>query len=146
MAEIQWTPPMVEERLVEAADVMRRLPEVRAPGHFNTWPKILYEFADLVGQAPPRLKRPLPSSDAISRMEEALGWLRWLEGDDAKLVWARAEGAQWKAICWRFGIARATAHRRWEYGVSVIVWRLNGKRPSRRRSRRFVIERAKVFA
>lgn len=93
----------------------------------------------------PKPKRLPPSSDAISRMEETLGWLRWLEGDDAKLVWARAEGAQWKAICWRFGIALATAHRRWEYGVSVIVWRLNGKRPSGRRSQRFVIERAKVF-
>lgn len=41
MAETHWTPLMVEERLVEAADVMRRLPDVRVPGHFNTWPKIL---------------------------------------------------------------------------------------------------------
>ncbi|MGA8992545.1 MAG: DUF6362 family protein [Rhodoplanes sp.] len=94
----------------------------------------------------PKPRRLPPSSDAISRMDEALGWLRWLEGDDAKLVWAWADGAQWKAICWRFGIARATAHRRWEYGVSVIVWRLNGKRPSERRSRRFVVERAKAPA
>lgn len=68
MAETRWTPLMVEERLVEAADVMPRLPEVRVLGHFNTWPKILHEFADLVGQAPPRLKCPPPSSDAIGRM------------------------------------------------------------------------------
>lgn len=77
MAEIRWTPPMVEERLVEAADVMRRLPEVRAPGYFNTWPKILPEFSDLVGQEPPKLMRLPPSSDAITRMDETLGWLRW---------------------------------------------------------------------
>jgi len=44
------------------------------------------------------------------------------------LVWARAEGAPWKAICWRFGVARATAHRRWQYGLSVIAWWLNGRR------------------
>jgi hypothetical protein len=33
-----WTVEMVEERLVEAAAVMRRLPSVRVPGYFNTWP------------------------------------------------------------------------------------------------------------
>ena len=131
MAEIRWTPPMVEERLVEAADVMRRLPEVRVPGYFNTWPKILPEFSDLVGQEPPKLKRLPPSSDAISRMEETLGWLRWLEGDDAKLVWARAERTPWKMICWRFGISRATAHRRWEYVLSLIAWTISTDGTSR---------------
>src|SRR5262245_7528270 len=48
MADTSWTPSMVEERFVEAADVMRRLPGVRVPGHFNTWPKVIYDFADLV--------------------------------------------------------------------------------------------------
>ena len=45
-----WTIEMVEERLVEAADVMRRLPPVRVPGYFSTWPKMVVEFADRVGQ------------------------------------------------------------------------------------------------
>lgn len=49
-------------------------------------------------------------------MEEALLWLRWLEAEDAKLVWARANRTPWKAICWQFGIARATADRRYWYG------------------------------
>ncbi len=40
-------------------------------------------------------------------------WLRWLEPDLGKLVWARASGTGWKPICWQFGISRATAHRRW---------------------------------
>ena len=56
--------------------------------------------------------------------------LRWLKPDETKLVWARAEGTPWKQICWRFGIARATAHRRWRYALSLIVYRLNGKRPT----------------
>ena len=30
---------------------------------------------------------------AITRMEETLGWLRWLEPQDAKLVWARSSHA-----------------------------------------------------
>jgi hypothetical protein len=135
-----WTAKMVEERVVDAAQVMRRLPPVRVPGYFSTWPRALVEFADLVGQQPEPMRLPPPSPAAISRMEEALGWLRWLEGEDAKLVWARADRTQWKAICWRFGIARATAHRRWQYGLSVIAWRLNGRRVPTRRSKKYVTE------
>jgi hypothetical protein len=65
--------------------------------------------------------------------------LRWLEADDAKLVWARADRTAWKAICWQFGIARATAHRRWQYGLSVIAWRLNGRRVPGKRSRQYLV-------
>ncbi len=134
-----WTVKMVEERLVEAAQVMRRLPPVRVPGYFNTWPKMIVEFADRVGQEPEPLRLPPPSPAAISRMEETLTWLRWLETDDAKLVWARADLTPWKAICWQFGIARATANRRYQYGLSVITWRLNGRRVSAKRSRRDLV-------
>jgi hypothetical protein len=134
-----WTPKMVEERLIDAAAVMRRLPPVRVPGHFSTWPRALVEFADLVGQQPEPMQLPPPSPAAISRMEETLGWLRWLEAEDAKLVWARAEGKPWKAICWQFGIERATATRRWQYGLSVIAWRLNGRKVPAKRSRQSMI-------
>ncbi len=141
-----WTRERIEERLSEAADVMRRLPPVRVQGYYNLWPKVLHEFSDLVGCEPPRLKRPPPAPDAISRMEEALDWLRWLEAEDGKLVWARAERTPWKMICWRFGISRATAHRRWEYALSVIAWRLNGRRLPAKRSRRFVVEGTRALS
>jgi hypothetical protein len=139
----KWTVKMVEERLAEAASVMRRLPPVRVPGHFNTCPKMVVEFADLVGQEPARTRLPPPAPDAITRMEEALTWLRWLEPDDAKLVWMRVEGTRWKAVCVRFGISRATAHRRWEYAVAVIAWRLNGRTVPRKRSRQHVSQLAR---
>ena len=84
------------------------------------------------------MQLPPPSPATVPRMEEALGWLRWLEAEDAKLVWARADRKPWKAICWRFGIGRATAHRRWQYGLSVIAWRLNGRKVAAKRSRSFV--------
>ncbi|MFY9734996.1 MAG: DUF6362 family protein [Rhodoplanes sp.] len=80
---------------------------------------------------------PPPSPAAISRMEEALGWLRWLKPEQAKLVWSRAEGTPWKLICWRFGIARATAHRRWQCGLSLIACRLNARGLIAKRSPRF---------
>ena len=128
MADVHWTPALVEERLIEAADTMKRLPQFRVQGYYNSWPTIMREFSDRVGETPQRLRRPPPSPTAITRMEEALQWLRWLEADDAKLVWMRAEGLQWKPICWRFGITRATGHNRWQYALCVISWRLN-RRP-----------------
>jgi len=134
-----WTVEMVEDRLVEAAVVMRRLPSVRLPGYFNTWPKMLIEFADRVGQQPEPMRLPPPSAAAISRMEESLQWLRWLEAEDAKLLWARADCTPWKAICWQFGVARATAHRRYQYGLSVIAWQLNGRQLPRKRSKNYVM-------
>jgi hypothetical protein len=137
----RWTVDMVEERLIEAASVVRRLPPVRVPGHFNTWPKMVVEFADRVGQQPEPMRLPPPSPAAISRMEEALLWLRWLEVDDAKLVWARANRTPWKAVCWQFGIARSTANRRYRYGLSVIAWRLNGRSVPAKRSRGLMISK-----
>ena len=110
---------------------------MRVPGYFNTWPPMVVEFADRVGQQAEPMRLPPPSPTAISRMEEALGWLRWLKAEHAKLVWARAEGTPWKLICWRFGIARATAHRRRQYGLSLIAYRLNGRKVPAKRSHRF---------
>jgi hypothetical protein len=88
MTETTWSPLMIEERFAEAADVMKRLPEVRVPGYFSTWPKALQEFSDLVGQEPPRLYRPPPGSEAIGRMEEVLDWLFWLEANAARVVFS----------------------------------------------------------
>lgn len=120
-----WTSNLVETRLAEAADVLDRLPEDRVQGYSSTWPAVVHDFADLVAQEAVRLRRPPPSSASISRMDETLGWLSWLEPADAKLVWLRASGERWKAVCWKLGMSRATAHRHWLYALSVIAWRLN---------------------
>jgi len=137
-----WTPERVEERLREATDVLKRLPEQKVQGYFNVWPEMVQSFADRVGQEPEPMRRPPPPSASISRMEETITWVQLLDPDDARLVWARAEGARWKEICWRFGVARATAHRRWQYGLSVMALKLNGQRVQTNRSQSFVVERA----
>jgi hypothetical protein len=136
-----WTTTQVQDRLELAADVMRQMPGVRPQGFFNAWPEYFHTFADQVGQEP-RMRRPRPSPREITQAEEAMLWLRWLEVDDARLVWARAEGIAWKPICWQFGISRATANRRWQYGLAIIVWRLNGKRVPGKRSMGFVVAKA----
>lgn len=63
-----WTPDLVEERLAEAAFVLKRLSEPRRQGYFSTWPEMVYSFADKVCQEPKPM-RVLPSPQAISRME-----------------------------------------------------------------------------
>ena len=138
----EWTRDMVEKRVLEAAEVLRRMPTPRVRGYFNTWPELVRTFGDLVGQEPVQ-RRPLPSPSAISRMEETITWNRFLERDDANFMWLRAEGTPWKEICHRCGISRATAHRRWDYALSVIAWRLSGRQVHHRRGRTFVIRQAR---
>lgn len=140
----EWTAERVEDRLREAADVMRRLPPVRVQGYFSTWPAIAHDFADRVGRELQRMRRPPPSPDAITRAEATLLWLRWLEVEDARLVWMRAERARWREICQRFGIARSTANRRYDYALAVIVWRLERRPLPKSWSQRYLFERARV--
>lgn len=141
----EWTTERVEERLCEAADVMTRLPPVRVQGFFNTWPAIAHEFSDRVGQEPTRMRRPPPSPDAITRAEATLLWLRWLEAEDARLVWMRAERVRWREVCQRFGVARSTANRRYDYALTVIVWRLERRPLPKSWSQRYLFERARVL-
>ena len=138
-----WTIARVQDRLELAADVMRSAPGVRPQGYFNAWPEYFHSFADKVGQKP-KMRRPLPSPRMITEADEAMLWLRWLEIDDAKLLWLRATRTPWKPICWQFGLSRQHANRRWRYGLAVIVWRLRGKDLPRRRSMEYVIGKAKA--
>ena len=137
---VEWTPATVDARLESAADVFSMLPEGKPQGYFNAWPEYFHSFADKVGQQP-QMRRPRPSPRQITQAEETLLWLRWLDPDDARLLWLRANRKPWKPICWELGISRATANRRWQYGIAVIVWRLNGNQVPRKRSMGFVISR-----
>ena len=72
-----------------------------------------------------------PAPDAIDRMDEALAWLHWLEADEVRLVWLRAEGVRWKSIAHRFGMDRSTAWRHWTAALIKIAARLNGMRATK---------------
>lgn len=133
-----WTPATVDARLESAADVFSMLPDVKPKGYFNAWTEYFHGFADKAGQEP-QMRRPRPSPRRITQAEETLLWLRWLEPDDVRLLWLRANRTPWKPICWELGISRATANRRWQYGLAVIVRRLNGRRVPAKRSMEFVV-------
>ena len=138
-----WTPSLVEDRLEEAADVLKRLPEQKVQGYFNVWPEMVQSFADLVGQTPEPMRRPPPSAASISRMDETMVWMNYLAVEDARLLWMRAERKHWKEICWGFGVSRSTAIRRHKFALSVIALRLNGLPVPSKRSQSFVIKSAR---
>ena len=115
---------------------------LRSQGYFSTWPEIQRSRKELAEAMPTPGRQPPPGISAITRMEETITWNRFLQPEEAHLMWARAEGTPWKCICYRFGISRPTAHRRCDYALSVIAWRLNGRQVHHRRGRRFVIARA----
>jgi Domain of unknown function (DUF6362) len=113
-----WTPAVVADRLVEAADVLARLPEERLCGLYDLWPRIVVE--------PSGWTRPTAAApEAIDRMDDALGWLMWLEPEERRIVWMRAEGLPWKRITSRLGIGRTTAWQRWTMALLKITTRLN---------------------
>ncbi len=128
MTDDRWTPLKVEARMEEVASVMRRLPEVRVRGYFNTWPTILPEFSDLVGREPQRMKLPPPSPAAITRTEKAMEWLWWLEPDDARIVWMRAENKPWKIVCRHVGLSCTCAWEHWVLALCIITLKLNNQR------------------
>jgi Domain of unknown function (DUF6362) len=144
MAEPKWTPLLVEEQLAEAAEVLKRLPNVTVRGYASTWPPYVREYWESYGVAEVTLRRPPPSAAAITRMDQALPWLTWLDADDAKIVWLRASGKPWKAICWDVGMHRSAAHQHWIYGLCVIAWRLQGHTVPTKRSRQFLIDRVQA--
>jgi Domain of unknown function (DUF6362) len=119
MAETGWTPELVAERLAEAADVLARLPEERARGFYGLWPRIVEAQRASAGAA------AAPSPEAIDRMDKALGWLCWLEPEERRLVWVRAEGMPWKWVTRRLGVGRTTAWHRWTVALLKITTRLN---------------------
>jgi hypothetical protein len=109
---------VVAARLEEAADVLARLPEAKVCRMYDLWPRLMGASCASVSPA-------APAPEAIDRMDEALGWLAWLEPPERGLVWMRAEGLPWKRITHRLALGRTTAWQRWTVALHKIVSRLN---------------------
>lgn len=129
----KFTPTDIEARFEEAAQTLRRLPHT---GYYpsmktSSWPEIVQSVHTAYGYDAARMPRITPTPQAITRMEETFEWLRWLEPDDARIVWLRGEGVRWKPICYRVGLSRSQAWRHWVAAMILIANRLNAGAPKR---------------
>ncbi len=114
----------VEERLRSAARTLRRLPNVKVQGYFSTWPTIIREPLEIL-QMEPEPMRLTPSMADITEMEEVLFvWLKWIEPEERRLVWLRAERVRWKLICGRFGVGRTKAWEMYRRALASIAAKL----------------------
>jgi hypothetical protein len=122
-----YTGKDVRERLEEAARTLRALPAKDRPKGYDTaWPDVVRQAAEAYGwdaAVPPRIT---PSAAEIGRMEECFAWLSWLEPRDRQIVWLRAAGVRWRAICVRVGYARTHAWRRQVAALKRIAEQANG--------------------
>jgi hypothetical protein len=128
------TPREIEDRFEEAALTLRRLPERNRPrGYASSWPPVVHDAMQAYGYTPEAPMRIVPSAAAITRMEECFDWLLILEPEDARIVWLRAEGVRWRQVCYRAGVVRTTAWRRWAASLLTIAKHLKAlEKPGRK--------------
>jgi hypothetical protein len=119
-----WTEKDVAGQFEESISTLKKLPPVRAQGYFNAWPEIVRTPEEIAAGEPMPLRlRATP--DAISRMEQTLRWITWVDVEERRLIWNRAARRRWKTICWELGCDRSTAWRKWNIALAKIAARLN---------------------
>jgi hypothetical protein len=127
-----WTVTDVAERFEEAVYTLKRLPPVRVQGFKSAWPPVILSTMELLQADKLPMRLGPPSAGAISRMEETIQWITFLDdATDRRIVWLRAARVPWKPICWRLGCSRTTAHYRYRIALMKIVMRLNSKQGGR---------------
>ena len=96
----------VEARLQSAALTLRRLPKDQMQGYNSTWPEVIQPTTDAEKTNIKKLKI-IPSAQDITDMEEVLFvWMKYLDDNDCKLVWKRADRVPWKDVCEELNISR----------------------------------------
>ena len=137
MAE-KWTKRTVASRLEEAASTLRnlRVPGMRPLEYGNNWPDIIHDMMDAYGWHEAEFKPPTPTAESITRMDEALGWLRWLEPVQVRLVWLYAERVPRKMIMAKMGMGRTKVWGMWDAAILAITTMLNSGGTSQNASRR----------
>lgn len=122
----------VESRFEDAAYTLRHVRVERgARGYGSSWPEVARSALAAHAAEDARPMRVVPSAKAISKMEECIDWLRLVDGEDARIIWLKAERIRWRQICVRAGVTRQTAWRRWVAALQTIASKLNAAERAR---------------
>ncbi|MBF0602835.1 MAG: hypothetical protein HQL07_03975 [Nitrospirae bacterium] len=123
----KWNPKMVTARLEEAANTLRRLrvSGLKPKGYGSSWPDVIHEFSEAYGYNDLVVKLGPPTAESITRMDEVMEWLLWLEPDQVRLVWLHAENVPRKVIMAKIGASRDKVWRMWASALMTITTCLN---------------------
>ena len=124
-----WTVEDVRARIVEAMDTLRRLkfPHNGAPpiDLRSSHPEPLDEWS-AYGWTDEETRPAPPSPQAISRLDETLPWLLWIEWPRQRsAVCLRARGWPWRRIGRAIGYSHEGARQIEAEGIFQILERLN---------------------
>lgn len=118
-----FTPEYIALRFEECVSTLRKLPGERSLGYVSYWPEIKCDRRELARQEvqPIRLR---PTPDQITRMEETLSWIAFVNHGERHLIWLRAYRTPWRAISRETGFPRTSAQRYWQGALIKIAERL----------------------
>jgi len=122
-----WHSSVIEERLAQAAAILRRLPGAMPRTQLTHWPAIIHSAAEAYGwnASQPRPIPPHPRD--IQAMDQALEWLFWLGEGERKLVWARACRLPWRGLAAMDGRSHVTLRKVVQQAYQHIANQLNQK-------------------
>lgn len=128
--EPHWNEKMVMAYLEEAADIHRRLPNVRVLGYHTMWPETMKDdwerLYDMIhGKSRPG--SPMPKQVTFS--EEIMAWMRWVNRYEQQIIWPRANKIPWKILEGEFGKSKPTLWRDMNSGLIRIASALNARDP-----------------
>lgn len=123
-----WTLAEIEARLEEAAKTLvalkltiRDIPSRQ----MVRWPDVVRGSLDAYGFTPQRPRVAAPSPAAIDRADETVAWLLWMDGEQRRIVWARACKIAWRKLEDLDGRSHTTLRKVRTAGLDAILKRLN---------------------
>jgi len=128
--EPYWNEKMVMAYLEEAADIHRRLPNVRVPGYHTLWPATMKDDWEKLYDAingKTRLGSPMPRQ--VTFHEKVMAWLRWVNRYEQQIIWMRANNMPWKILSGEFDKSKTTLWRDVNGGLIRIAAVLNARDP-----------------
>lgn len=114
-----WTPAQVAQRFEACVSTLRKLPGEHYLGYARCWPEIKLTPRELARQEP-RPIRLQATPRQITRMEQTLAWITWVNEGERRLIWLRAYRTPWRVIARETGFPRTSAQRYWQRGLLEI--------------------------
>lgn len=119
----------VAQRFEECVDTLRKLPGERSLGYAGYLPTIVLDKREIARQEPGPIRMSATPTQ-ITRMEETLTWITWINHGERNLVWLRAYRTPWRVISRETGFPRTSAQRYWQGALRAIAERVQQQKPA----------------